>query len=69
MATNEKVTFRMPELKPQDLFKGPIRIVNIGLESFARDCESLGVAVIHVDWRPPADGDLRIADLLSKLSS
>ena len=59
----------MPKPKPQDLFQSPIRVVNIGLDSFARDCESLGVAVIHVDWRPPADGDLRIADLLSKLSS
>ncbi len=57
------------EAKPQDLFIDPIRVVNVGLETFAHELESLEVAVIHVDWRPPAGGDPQIADLLSKLGS
>ena len=42
-------------------------MVNIGLEGFARDLAGLGVPVVHVDWRPPAHGDVRLAELLSRL--
>ena len=47
---------------------GP-RVVNIGLEGFALDLARLGVPVVHVDWRPPAHGDVRLAELLSRLDS
>jgi uncharacterized protein DUF1116 len=43
------------------------RVVNIGLESFALDLGRLGVPVAHVAWRPPANGDLRLAELLLQL--
>jgi hypothetical protein len=43
------------------------RVVNIGLEGFALDLAQLGVPVAHVDWRPPAQGDLYLAELLSRL--
>jgi Protein of unknown function (DUF1116) len=43
------------------------RVVNIGLEGFAQDLARLGVPVAHVDWRPPANGDVRLAELLSRL--
>jgi Protein of unknown function (DUF1116) len=43
------------------------RVVNIGLERFALDLAGLGVPVIHVDWRPPAQGDVGLAELLSRL--
>jgi hypothetical protein len=50
---------------------GPIpaspRVVNIGLEGFARDLAGLGVPVVHVDWRPPAQGDIHLAELLLRL--
>jgi Protein of unknown function (DUF1116) len=50
---------------------GPIpaspRVVNIGLEGFARDLAGLDVPVVHVDWRPPAQGDIHLAELLSRL--
>ncbi len=42
-------------------------VVNLGLESFAQDLSAQGVEVIQVDWAPPAGGDARLADLLSKL--
>ena len=42
-------------------------IVNVGLEVFAETLRELGVPVVHVDWRPPAGGDRRLTDLLSRL--
>ena len=36
------------------LLGGPLRVANIGLESFARDLAGNGVAVAQVDWTPPA---------------
>jgi len=44
------------------------RVVNVGLEMFARTLETAGVVVVHVDWRPPAGGDARLASLLARLS-
>ena len=35
------------------LLKGPLRVVNVGLESFARDLAANGAAVAQVDWVPP----------------
>jgi hypothetical protein len=43
-------------------------VVNTGLTMFAETLEALGVPVVHVEWRPPAGGDPRIAALLSRLS-
>jgi hypothetical protein len=35
------------------LLAGPLRVVNVGLESFARDLAAGGAAVVQLDWRPP----------------
>ena len=51
-----------------DLFDGKIRVVNVGIESFALELERLGVSVIHVEWTPPAGGDPRRAALLAQLA-
>ena len=48
---------------------GKLRIVNVGLEDFARDLKLNGAEVVHVDWAPPGGGDPKLADLLSKLGS
>ena len=45
------------------------RSINVGLEAFARDLDRRGVEVIDVDWRPPAGGDPKLVDLLSKLGT
>ena len=34
----------------------PLRVINIGLAIFVEQLEADGVAVVHVDWRPPAGG-------------
>ncbi len=51
-----------------DLFQEQLRVVNVGLESFAEELERLGVPVVHVDWSPPAGGDPRKAALLVALA-
>jgi len=35
------------------LLAGPLRVVNVGLESFARDLAANGTPVVQVDWSPP----------------
>lgn len=52
-----------------DLFAAELQVINVGLEGFAETLEGLGVPVIHLDWRPPAGGDARLAGLLSKLAA
>jgi hypothetical protein len=49
------------------LLSTPPRVVNIGLEGFALDLARRGVPVVHLDWRPPAQGDVHLAELLARL--
>ena len=51
----------------EDLFNKDLKVINVGIEMFAKDLETQNVDVIHVDWRPPAGGDLDILSLLDKL--
>ena len=51
----------------RDLFGLELRVVNVGLESFAAVLDSLGVTVLHVQWVPPAGGDPARARLLALL--
>jgi len=51
------------------LFEKDLRVVNIGLESFAGSIRKAGGTVTHLDWRPPVSGDreigLRLAHLVN----
>ena len=47
--------------------EAPKRVVNIGLQKFADDLVDQGGAVVQVDWVPPARGNTRLANLLSRL--
>jgi|TARA_B110000014_G_C20110938_1_gene585204 FdrA protein len=44
-----------------------IVVINIGLELFADTLKDQDIDVINVDWRPPAGGDKKMAELLNKL--
>ncbi len=56
-------------MKPyQSLLQKPIRVINIGLESFSEDLRKAEIPVIQMDWRPPAGGDLRLVALLDSLA-
>jgi FdrA protein len=56
----------LPARLPELFMTGP-RVVNLGLELFATQLAAHGVPVVHVDWRPPAGGDDRLASLLERL--
>jgi hypothetical protein len=43
------------------------KLINVGLRSFYDSVRAQGANVAHVDWRPPAGGDLELARLLAKL--
>ena len=43
-------------------------VINVGLERFAKELDSQGFNVTHVDWAPPAGGDPELARLLLKLT-
>jgi hypothetical protein len=53
--------------EPGGLFARELRVVNLGLESFAATLRARGVPVVHVDWRPPAGGDVELARALDAL--
>jgi FdrA protein len=47
-----------------NVLRDPIKVINIGLASFARDLKEDGVAVVDLDWRPPAGGNAHLSALL-----
>ncbi len=50
-----------------ELLRGPLVIVNLGLRGFAESLEAQAVDVVQVDWLPPAGGDREMIDLLDRL--
>jgi len=44
-----------------------MHVINIGLELFAETLANQNVNVLHVEWKPPAGGDNKMMELLSKL--
>ena len=52
-----------------DLLAARIRVVNIGLASFADELAAADVPAVQVAWSPPAGGDPDLADLVSKLGA
>ena len=53
--------------KTSNLLESPMRVANIGLQKFADDLVGQDVEVVQVDWAPPARGNTRLANLLSRL--
>jgi hypothetical protein len=51
-----------------EFLESDVKVVNIGLESFARELGERGVPTVHLDWSPPAASP-RIRELLAKLGS
>lgn len=45
----------------------PLAAINLGLESFYESLTSQGAQAVHVEWRPPAGGNERLASLLAKM--
>ena len=56
-----------PKTALDELLRGEIEVVNIGVEDFADTLQEQGVQVIHVRWSPPAGGDREMIRILEKL--
>lgn len=54
---------------PSSLLHHDLRVVNLGLRSFAESIRVAGGSALHVDWRPPAGGDAELAAILDRLRS
>jgi FdrA protein len=54
---------------PVDLatLHAPLTAINIGLESFAASLLTQGAPALHVEWRPPAGGNDRLAGILARM--
>ncbi len=53
--------------KEKTILTEKLKVVNIGISTFADDLRSQNVEVVHVDWKPPAGGDIEMLKLLEKL--
>ena len=45
----------------------PLAAINVGLESFYDSLISQGAQAVHVEWRPPASGNEKLASLLARM--
>lgn len=50
------------------LFNSELNPINIGLETFYNTFTSQKVDAIHLEWRPPAQGNIKLGEILSKLN-
>ena len=53
--------------KINELFKQDLRVINMGLESFAENLKEEGVRVLQMNWKPAAGGSKKLASLLERL--
>jgi FdrA protein len=59
------------EYSPVNLeqLKQPLAAINVGLESFYESLTLQGAQAVHVEWRPPAGGNEKLAALLAKMKN
>lgn len=64
-------TGKKNEFTPVNLerLKQPLAAINMGLESFYDSLISQGAQAVHVEWKPPASGNEKMAALLAKMKS
>ena len=47
----------------------PPAVINVGLESFYDSLTSRGVPSVHVEWKPPAGGNEKLAGILARMKN
>lgn len=50
-----------------DTLNQPLAAINVGLESFYTSLLGQGAKAVHVDWRPPAGGNDKLANILARM--
>lgn len=58
---NESTPVNLEQLKQ------PLAGINVGLESFYESLTSQGAQAVHVEWKPPAGGNEKMAALLARM--
>lgn len=53
----------------KDFFGKKIKVINLGIPSFAEDLKKQGIETVHTDWRPPAGGNKKVQALLAKVEN
>lgn len=51
-----------------ELFQKPLQAINLGMEGFREDLVKQDIPAVHVNWNPPAFGDPRLSEALSRLN-
>ena len=54
---------------PLSALQQPLAAINVGLESFFDSLITQGATAAHVEWRPPAGGNERLAALMRRLKT
>jgi FdrA protein len=49
--------------------QSPLAAINVGLESFYASLKGQGARAVHMDWRPPAGGNEKLAAILAKMKN
>ncbi|MFH1452650.1 MAG: fdrA domain protein [Armatimonadota bacterium] len=49
-----------------NLINKELKVLNIGLSSFAENLKKENTKVVSVQWRPPAGGNKKMLDLLER---
>lgn len=44
-----------------------LNIINLGLESFKVSLKKQDVQVVHINWKPEANGNLRLLEIIDKI--
>ena len=57
----------MDTTKITKLFEQELKIINMGLVTFADNLKDQNTNVMQMDWSPPAGGNERLIALLQKL--
>lgn len=52
---------------PLEEIRGPLAAVNVGLESFYDSLLAQGARAVHVEWKPPAGGNEKMAGILARM--
>ena len=52
---------------PLETLQPPLAVINVGLESFYDSLAAQGARAVHVEWKPPAGGNEKLAALLSRM--
>lgn len=58
----------MPTSVVESLLQPDLKVINLGLASFAESITAAGGQVVHLDWRPPAQGDTTVGRHLARLT-